>query len=382
MKSKNVNKGHWYYMGFSKNDIQEMLPEIRSRNVKNLKNISLASTIFFTIGLFYQLYIHQQPAQPIFFGMMIGFCLLIFFVTSFIFSRPGIQKYIQILVQIFQLTITAAFLFQDLICHLNNIFSIYMLLSLGVSILIQMLPHESMLTLLINLGAYILTCWTYAHENFLKRTPDTPVLFASFIFIYICIVLHTTWIYLRMLAEKIKVTKANTQLQEISYKDSLTGLYTRQKFYEEIQHILICRQAKQNTMACGIIDIENFKNYNVNYGHLQGDEALKQISEILKGFCCKYGITLCRWSGDEFIFVYFVKTSEDAQKIAQEILTTLKSTSIEDTFTTSHHKLNYSCAIHVIAGKHSEQWDELYSTTRELLSRAKQNPGSLEFSIN
>lgn len=53
-----------------------------------------------------------------------------------------------------------------------------------------------------------------------------------------------------------------------------------------------------------MIDIDRFKAVNDTFGHVEGDEAIKALANILKLSCNKYSCMLARYGGDEFSIVY------------------------------------------------------------------------------
>lgn len=103
----------------------------------------------------------------------------------------------------------------------------------------------------------------------------------------------------------------------ISYHDSLTGLFNRRFFDEEL---LRSDREENLPISIIIIDINRLKLINDAFGHRQGDKLLQRVAEALKGSCRKEDI-LARWGGDEFI-VLLPKTT---QKEAQEVINRMKS---------------------------------------------------------
>src|SRR3972149_578872 len=77
--------------------------------------------------------------------------------------------------------------------------------------------------------------------------------------------------------------------------DSLTGLANRRAFDDEIQRRFAEWQRRRTPFSLLILDADNFKTINDLYGHLAGDEALRQIAKVIASqarqmdFCCRYG---------------------------------------------------------------------------------------------
>ena len=88
--------------------------------------------------------------------------------------------------------------------------------------------------------------------------------------------------------------------------DSLTGLVAR-PFILRFIHALI---DEKTPFVMGMIDLDNFKSINDNYGHRTGDRMLSRVAEDLRSFMGEDGV-VGRYGGDEFLFVYFGCTDYD-----------------------------------------------------------------------
>lgn len=81
--------------------------------------------------------------------------------------------------------------------------------------------------------------------------------------------------------------------------DDLTGVYERQVIVSYMEYLI----SNNIPFSFSILDVDNFKFVNDNYGHLIGDEVLKVVASTLKNVVADYGI-IGRYGGDEFIFVF------------------------------------------------------------------------------
>jgi len=102
------------------------------------------------------------------------------------------------------------------------------------------------------------------------------------------------------------------------YTDTLTQLNNRDFFYESISDSMEKLKEKQSYISLLMIDLDNFKNINDTYGHIAGDEILKQFSNILKDNIRDIDIAT-RWGGDEFIITLPGVNTSDAFSIADRI---------------------------------------------------------------
>ncbi len=115
--------------------------------------------------------------------------------------------------------------------------------------------------------------------------------------------------------EKLMVLQK--ELEELSFKDSLTGIANRRRFdailEEEWAHALRNHQP----LSLIMLDIDYFKQYNDHYGHIQGDDCLKRVGQILGSAATRSRDFLARFGGEEFVLVLPETDAEAAKKVAE-----------------------------------------------------------------
>ena len=94
--------------------------------------------------------------------------------------------------------------------------------------------------------------------------------------------------------------KTELALLERAEKDGVTGLYNKATIQTMIQRILQERRGSGGQCALLVIDLDNFKQVNDRYGHLQGDKLLQEIGHILHASFQQKGL-VGRIGGDEFV---------------------------------------------------------------------------------
>lgn len=93
----------------------------------------------------------------------------------------------------------------------------------------------------------------------------------------------------------------NYQNVEIT-TDSLTGLYNRRQSYAYFERFMRERTKERATIAVVMIDINNFKKINDQYGHTQGDDAIIAVARVLESEF-RWDDFICRFGGDEFVVI-------------------------------------------------------------------------------
>ena len=104
------------------------------------------------------------------------------------------------------------------------------------------------------------------------------------------------------------------KLYEQASKDSLTGACNRRYFAAKVSTL----SKMKFPVSLMMVDIDNFKKVNDVYGHLAGDELLKQVAEILYNNVRKTDL-VARWGGEEFTIVLPNTSPENAFKLAERI---------------------------------------------------------------
>lgn len=97
-----------------------------------------------------------------------------------------------------------------------------------------------------------------------------------------------------------KLKKVNRKLEALSVTDQLTELYNRRFFNTTFEREIRAANREGKTLSFFMIDIDFFKLYNDNYGHLEGDEVLKSVSQALRQICRRPTDFVFRFGGEEF----------------------------------------------------------------------------------
>lgn len=109
------------------------------------------------------------------------------------------------------------------------------------------------------------------------------------------------------------------QVKAMSETDGLTGCYNRRYLDAQIQRELIYAQEHHMPLGIVMFDIDNFKQFNDRYGHVLGDQCLKQIVNAAKSILQRPTDILARYGGEEFMLLLPSSHLEDAYKIAERL---------------------------------------------------------------
>jgi len=129
-----------------------------------------------------------------------------------------------------------------------------------------------------------------------------------------------------------KVDERTKELQALSYQDGLTEIANRRKFDRELEQEWHRAMRHQESLSLILIDIDFFKFYNDNYGHLQGDECLKQVSKILSQTSQRITDIVARYGGEEFVVLLPQTNLEQAKALAEKFRQRIIEGNIEHKF--------------------------------------------------
>jgi len=127
---------------------------------------------------------------------------------------------------------------------------------------------------------------------------------------------------LDIIGELAAVALENSRLyrrtEELAIKDSLTGLYVHRYFMERLEEEVKRALRSNSSFALLMLDIDDFKDFNDEQGHMSGDTILKNISRILQSKVSA-GDMVARYGGEEFVFLALNCNRKEAVKLAEDI---------------------------------------------------------------
>lgn len=131
----------------------------------------------------------------------------------------------------------------------------------------------------------------------------------------------------------------NAKLKRLSEQDGLTGIPNR-RLFDEMYHGM-CEKAmeKQTPLSVMVVDIDNFKIFNDDYGHLVGDEVIKCVANFLNNIDKNEKDFVARFGGDEFVLLFDDCDIDRSKEIAMHINQTFK---LKPEFLALYHNVTLS----------------------------------------
>ncbi|WP_426702929.1 GGDEF domain-containing protein [Rhodanobacter sp. Col0626] len=107
------------------------------------------------------------------------------------------------------------------------------------------------------------------------------------------------------------------ELEELSFKDGLTGIANRRRFDALIEIEWENARRNRQPLSLVMLDIDYFKQYNDRYGHLEGDNCLKRVAQVLGLAAARARDVVARFGGEEFVLVLPETDEAAAAKMAE-----------------------------------------------------------------
>ncbi len=148
-------------------------------------------------------------------------------------------------------------------------------------------------------------------------------------------------------AEKLSIDlkEANEKLRELAFRDELTGLYNHRYFQENLDAELNRSTRYNRPLSLLLIDIDFFKKVNDTFGHLVGDEVLREVACALQKLVRNCDI-VARYGGEEFILILPETGTTGAKVLGQRIRRGIEQLEIH------HGRQGYSCHCQHWPGQH------------------------------
>ncbi|MEW6173289.1 MAG: GGDEF domain-containing protein [Bacillota bacterium] len=131
----------------------------------------------------------------------------------------------------------------------------------------------------------------------------------------------------------VRYMRLHEALEREALTDSLTGLYNRRFFYQRLEEAVARYQRYGEPFGVAVLDVDELKEVNDRYGHLKGDEVLKEIARALNA-AVRATDSVARFGGDEFVILFSGAANEEGvvDRLLKEVDKCSKTASIGVSF--------------------------------------------------
>ena len=163
------------------------------------------------------------------------------------------------------------------------------------------------------------------------------------------------------------------RLEDISFIDGLTGVPNRRRFDGMLTQKWETAQQREEFLSLIMLDIDFFKEYNDSYGHLKGDDCLKEIANVLSNKANNPEDFVARYGGEEFVLIFSNTNQEEAAAISEEIRVKIEDLQIPHNQSDISEYVTVSLGSATIIPNEDYIPEELVDKADKTLYQAKQN---------
>lgn len=157
--------------------------------------------------------------------------------------------------------------------------------------------------------------------------------------------------------------KQAEEIKRLSEEDYLTALYNRRKIHDVIEKEIIRSKRYDSAFSVILLDVDNFKTINDEYGHTIGDKVLVKFSKILRQTIRESDVA-GRWGGEEFLIICPETTINGASSLAEKLRAEIEKSDFENVG-------NVTSSFGVASMKHDDSLQRLIQRADEVLYAAK-----------
>jgi two-component system chemotaxis family response regulator WspR len=138
--------------------------------------------------------------------------------------------------------------------------------------------------------------------------------------------------YRALRASQMRLEELNMELLNLANLDGLTGLSNRRYFDQRYPEEWARAARSKKPISLIMLDVDRFKLFNDNYGHLSGDDCLKQVALAIKQVVARPGDIVARYGGEEFIIALPDTALDGAGSVAEKIRVAVEDLAIPHEF--------------------------------------------------
>ncbi|WGY44944.1 diguanylate cyclase [Vibrio sp. ABG19] len=168
-----------------------------------------------------------------------------------------------------------------------------------------------------------------------------------------------------------KLEELNLQLQHQANEDGLTKVFNRRFMDEKLGEMLTWHGRHNMPMSLILFDVDHFKLFNDNYGHIEGDRCLHTLAQAANKLFCRSGEFVGRYGGEEFVIMLSNTDQESARVAAERVQDAIEHIHYPHNFSPVASHVTLSQGVVTVTPNGSETLTEVYQGADQALYQAK-----------
>lgn len=173
--------------------------------------------------------------------------------------------------------------------------------------------------------------------------------------------------------KKFRLEIANKRLLNLSIIDDLTGIYNRRHFFEMFINEYRRSFRSKQPISVLLLDIDFFKNFNDYYGHIKGDNCLRDVAQAINKECKRPADIFARYGGEEFVVILPDTNLNGAKEVAQRLIYAVASLDIPHEASLVSSKVTISVGVGTVTPLEITDYMNLLDRADKALYKAKEN---------
>lgn len=174
---------------------------------------------------------------------------------------------------------------------------------------------------------------------------------------------------IQQLVQQLEIERNTAQLN--SFTDSLTGLANRRYFDEVLETEFYRLKRTRSKLSLIMLDVDNFKKFNDTYGHIAGDDCLRQIGNVLKTIVGRVSDIVARYGGEEFVIILPETEGKGAIALAERIRKTVEELAISNSASDIANSITVSIGVVTVSTTGLVSPEQIVTLADEALYCAK-----------
>jgi two-component system, sensor histidine kinase and response regulator len=144
---------------------------------------------------------------------------------------------------------------------------------------------------------------------------------------------------------QLRLKRAHNEMTRLAATDALTGLANRRRFDEMLAYEYARHVRSGTEFSLILMDIDYFKSFNDNYGHVRGDECLRMVAKVIVGVMSRATDLVARFGGEEFVFLLPETDLNGAFVFAEKIRKSISDLALPHRFSSVADHLTVSLGV-------------------------------------
>ena len=334
----------WHYLGYDRETVRRFGAEIDRANLRTIQRMCLLALSLVTLlSTFYGSYL-QSFSRIVCVVLFALFLAIVYFLIGRMIHALPLRPahHVKTLVFLISSVMYLCGIFSG--TQLSNgelgVLSVWMFLLVQISFDIS--PVQNMLTVFLFATLFLtIDRQMKTPERWHQDVIYTHISIAVGLFISY----HQSHLALDHIISKNNLLKTNFALYHTATTDELTGLMNRRMLFDRYAAILNDCAETRSSMACVILDIDDYKQFNDSYGHPEGDALLRKIGAILCAYSNEKSIDIGRIGGEEFLAVWREESQEHCERVAEELRCAVEGMCVPNKGATDHPQVTMSVGL-------------------------------------